>query len=213
MNARTIHSILIFALIFSCTSATGQVTIPDIQVRIWTESAADVSLVVLPDGTGTRFDQAQTLGGGTTDATLYLELLDSETPVVNFPAEDLWLEARLGGLVVCTGGTVADRDTDANGITLWAAALQAGGTADPSIGDGLAVFLMGDPYSGPDLDRFTLVSPDLNGDRWVNVADIPYFASDFSSGLAPRRSDFLWDGVMNLSDVGRFAAAMGSICP
>ena len=55
---------------------------------------------------------------------------------------------------------------------------------------------------------------DLDRDHAVGLSDIANFASDYHSGLAPKRSDFNRDGLVNLVDMVRFAQAYGTTgCP
>jgi hypothetical protein len=51
-------------------------------------------------------------------------------------------------------------------------------------------------------------SPDINGDGIVNLADVGAFAADYVTGYA-FRSDFNGDGVLNLIDVAVMAAHFG----
>ncbi|MBU2502334.1 hypothetical protein KJ682_13460 [bacterium] len=55
-------------------------------------------------------------------------------------------------------------------------------------------------------------SPDISGDLQVNLMDVGLFASDYF-GAYSFRADLVPDGVLSLSDVGRFAMALGSMCP
>ena len=52
------------------------------------------------------------------------------------------------------------------------------------------------------------VTPDINGDGVVNLADVGLFASLFFSGAYQAAIDFNCDGVLNLADIGIFAAAL-----
>ena len=195
----------------------AQITIPELFVTVWTEAEGPVSMVVAPDGSGASFDQAESWGGATLDATIRVELTEATgVPIAMFPSEDIWLESQLGGLVSCTGGTVADEPTNSEGKTFWALPLRAGGFADPLAGDVLHVFINGDPYTGLELAGIRLVSPDLSGDLMVNLTDVAAFAHDFHeavSGPTPGRSDFHWDEILNLVDVGILAGYMGVSCP
>jgi hypothetical protein len=55
-------------------------------------------------------------------------------------------------------------------------------------------------------------SPDINGDLTVNIQDASQFNSDIF-GTYSYRSDFNYDGVVNLSDAGIMQAAIGASCP
>ncbi len=160
--------------------------------------------------------QARALGGvACVDATITLTLLDSFfDPVVGAPAEDLWLETTLSGLVLCPGGSIADSPTDSEGQTTWSRALRAGGHSDREAGEHVIVRigLRADPwatYSG-DAD-IIFNSPDINGDLQVDLSDTVLFAQDFS-GAYHYRSDFFYDGSLTLSDTILFAQALGARC-
>lgn len=216
MTQRTFF-FLFFSLVLACSPAMGQITIPELNVTVWTEAEVPVSVVVAPDGSGASFDQACAWGGSTVDATIRLEMLDGfNDPIYLFPAEDIWLESVLGGLILCQGGSIADAPTDAQGRTYWISSLRAGGYADPNHGDGLVAVVNGDRTIDPALGGVTLVSPDLNGDLAVTLVDLSFFASDYwtaVSGNTARRSDYYWDDTLNLADLAIFAALYGVACP
>ena len=54
-------------------------------------------------------------------------------------------------------------------------------------------------------------SPDINGDLVVDLADVGTFAADFGGAYA-YRSDFVWDGVIDLRDIGALAPTLGVAC-
>lgn len=64
--------------------------------------------------------------------------------------------------------------------------------------------------SGLDL-RFN--SPDINGDLVVNLLDVAEFATIFSSGLYDYAVDYIYQGTINLADIGEFSLALGATCP
>ena len=170
-----------------------------------------LTLFVVPDGSGNSFDQASLPYGGQADATITLLLMDPmNDPIAHFPFEDMWLESRDAGLVPCRGGTTADANTDAAGITTWATPLHAGGHNQS---------LMDVIVNGSTLDQaaplaLSFNSPDINGDLIVNLTDLQIFAEDFYNLFnASFRSDFHRDGVVNLSDLPPMAEAIGAACP
>lgn len=55
-------------------------------------------------------------------------------------------------------------------------------------------------------------SPDINGDLRVDLSDVTFFAHDYF-GVYDYRSDFNYDGVVNLTDVSMFAPELGAACP
>ncbi len=178
--------------------------------------AQPASLFSLPSGAGRNFAQAMIRGGWRIDATLVMVLWSDQpgwgAPVPFFPAEDMWLSANSGRLVPCNGGTIADADTDATGRTSWAEPLRAGGQCDLGSGDRLFVVVNGDLAADLTDLGLRLNSADLNGDRVVNLTDVSMFVSDLD-GTYAYRSDFAWDGVLNLSDAGFMGQSLGSQCP
>ena len=56
-------------------------------------------------------------------------------------------------------------------------------------------------------------SPDLNGDRMVNLSDVQIFASDFFGGVYMFRSDLYYDNMVNLSDIVQLSRGVGANCP
>lgn len=206
---------ILLALSASCAFAQV-ISIPDLNHSI-AECAYDgdemLSLVVLPDGSGDPFTHAylpstSALGPQIVDATIMLQVLDtSDVPIANFPAEDLWLDSLDGGMVACTGGTIADVNTDSQGRTFWANPLRAGGHSEAR----LQVYINGDSaiWDGAPIH---VKSPDLDGNLLVNLVDVGLFASDFASGYA-YRSDFNQDAALNLADVRILAGGIGDQCP
>jgi len=169
-----------------------------------------LTLFVVPDGRGDSFDQAYLPFGGTEDATITLLLMDAYwVPIANYPAEDMWLESEDNGLVPCMGGTIADANTGADGRTQWLNPLLGGGHSQA-----LTVVLV----NGAQLEmtagvHLSFNSPDINGDRTVNLTDVQLFTEDIYFSYYDFRSDFYRDGVVNLSDLGKMAEAIGANCP
>jgi len=163
----------------------------------------------IPNGGGSAFTSAS-IFGGTVDASIELTIRDGfGVAIANFPAEDAWLESSDAGMVACTGGATADFNTNASGVTGWVTPLQAGGSSQALT----QVMISGAALtSGPGLD-IGHNSADITGDGNVNLTDVPLFAADFFGGGYAFRSDFSYDGVVNLSDVVRLAQALGASCP
>jgi len=168
-----------------------------------------VSLMVMPDGSGPDFTEARIAFGNPVDATINVEFLDAVLDlVVGFPSEDMWLESRDSGMVMCAGGTVADGPTDAAGRTTFSLPPRAGGWS----ADVTQVVISGSPvYTQAGLDLH-INSPDINGDLQVNLSDVQLFAEDFY-GSYHFRSDLSYDLQVNLSDLLPMAEAMGAACP
>lgn len=206
--------------IFACALIIGAASfatagVPDLGLSTATTYVgANVPVMLnLPNGGGSPFTSATINLGGTAtavDATINLTLLDGGmVPVVNFPFEDLWLESLDGGMVFCTGGTVADANTDAAGQTTWTFPLRASGASQALT----QVMVNGAALTSSAGLALSHNSPDINADGNVNLTDVPLFAADFYGGLDPFRSDFQYDGAVNLSDVVKLAQGIGAQCP
>ena len=169
-----------------------------------------VMLRVHPDGRGPSFTAAYGEGGSVVDATVTMQVFDTMGyPVAGFPYEDMWLASTTAGLVTCGGapGLTPDGNTDVFGETQWTYPPRAGGHTDGHV----AAFINGQTLLSAPLDMF-FTSPDINGDGRVDLSDGGYLSGDLF-GTYARKSDFNWDGVINVSDVGVMAQALGSGCP
>ena len=167
-----------------------------------------VSLFVVPDGGGRELTRAFDQFGNEVDATISVTLIDNMgQPVPDYPVEDMWLESSDSELNLCLQGSWADEPTDAAGQTSWTAPLLGGGSSQA----GCLVMINGEPLSFTPLNlRFN--SADINGDLQVGLVDVTLFAGDFY-GNYQYRSDFNFDGILDLIDVVFLADAMGRSCP
>jgi len=130
-------------------------------------------------------------------------------PIPGYPFQDIWLDdAGTGDISLCQGGSTADANTDAAGVTTISGTIAGGGWTQ----SGMQVYLAGTPLAGPTL-AIELNSCDINGDLVVNVGDIGDFAIDFADPDFEFRSDFVPDGVINLADIGELAIHNGERCP
>lgn len=206
-------SLLLIALLGAgLTLPAAAAGLPDLDLSTVTIAApGPVMLRVHPDGSGPPFTEAFDVYGNRVDATVTLMLLDVVgVPIANFPAQDIWLQAVSGGLVACGGypGLIPDRNTDANGETVWVTPPRAGGhTTGLSL-----VYVNGMPVTSSVGLQLRFTSPDLDGSLVVNLSDGGLFTQDLF-GTYAERSDLNGDGVINISDVGVMAAAMGTSCP
>ena len=173
-------------------------------------AAVGAGVFNLPNGQGAGFDEAFDGAGNGVDATVTLYLRDAnDDAIVGYPFEDLALASSAGGLVACPAGMVADFSTDAMGMTEWQNAKFAGGYTD---GETVNVYIAGTPLSHPGLNLL-FNSADISGDLVVNLTDVSLFAGDFMVGPYNFRSDFVYDGSLNLSDVTLLAQGNGTSCP
>ena len=204
--------------LLACTLVLGFATVamadvPNLDLSYAeTAAGAQVSVFNLPNGAGSGLDAAFTYGGGTTDATITLTLVnDDGDPIDGYAAEDLWLETDMGGLARCEDGTLADADTDGAGQTVWADPLNAGGFTDIDGGELTVVMVSGDALTMPGMDvQFN--SADISGDGVANLTDIAAFTQALMGAYA-YAADFIWDGAVNLSDVALMTQGNGTECP
>lgn len=208
----------IFAVtLIVCGASIATAGIPDLEESTATAATTGtLSLFCLPNGGGSVFADAYVKGGsgGATvgaDATITLTLRDGGTfPVEDFPAEDLWLQwVDQSTMIVCSGGTIADANTDAAGQTEWAAGLRLGGNAEVLA----QVRVNGDALTSAAGIALHVNSADVNFDGVVNLADVGAFSGDFANPSVQYRSDFANDQVMNVADVGKMALGVGASCP
>ena len=210
-------------LVAMLTAGNGFATIPELW-GVWSWPHTEpVHIMVTPGADGDALESASLMGGAVVDATILIQLWASgggldeplpPQPVAYFPFEDLWLEAP--GLANCTGGASADGNTDAEGWFTFSGSPNMGGANDPdAVLPGLQVMVSGtalDDQVNPIRPHILVNSPDINGDGTVSLTDVPLFAADFYGPYA-FRSDFSWDGAINLSDVVRLATSLGESCP
>ena len=198
------------------------------------ENTAPAVLFVNPDGSGNSF-QAAVLGsgGGVVDVEIYVLLRDADdVPVVGYPAESVTLVTSSGGLFTCSAqGAIADLDSGDFQVpplpfpdpphwywsTKFSQPILGGGHSVPgveSVEIHTAAFVeplkwLGNPAAnGSDL-QFN--SADIDGSGDVFLTDIPLFVQDFY-GTYAFRSDLIFDGVVNLSDLARFVPAYTRAC-
>jgi hypothetical protein len=197
------HVTLILAVLVVASLASAE--IPDLDLSTAVVANGGGVLFSRPDGNGYTFDQAH-LGNGTViDATITLTLVNYlGNPLPGYAAEDLWLETSGGSLAFPAGGTIADAATNASGQTQWFNPLSAGGC---TIGETVVVLVAGQPLNQAGM-ALEFVSPDINGDLTVNLADLSTFASGYTSAYIAC-ADIFYDGVINLSDLSLFSQAYG----
>lgn len=208
----------IFAVtLIVCGASFATAGIPDLEES---EAAAattgTLSLFCLPNGGGSVFSDAYVKGGsgGSTvaaDATITLTLRDGGgIAISDYPAEDMWLQWVDGAtMVVCTGGTIADFNTNELGVTSWNAGLNLGGYSESLV----QVMINGDALTSAAGIALAVNSADVNFSGVVDLADVGTFASDYANPTVQYRSDFANDGVMNVADVGKMALGVGAACP
>jgi hypothetical protein len=209
MVRRTLMGLMALSLLAS----TAWAGIPDLTLSTaGTAAGARVSVYTLPSGGGHGLNDCYLSGGTKTDATITLTLVDSNGDgIYLYPACDMWLESSLGGLALCEGGSCADGGTDYDGVTTFSNPVFGGKQTTPGGGELCQVIINGSALAGPGMD-IQFNSPDVNGDLIVNLTDVVLFAGDYYGAYA-YRSDFYFDGTVNLSDIVLLAQGSGAACP
>ena len=162
-------------------------------------SSAGGTVLITPESTGGSLAAA--------GATVTVTLLDAGSlPVAGFPFQDIYLDDS-GDFAISLrqGGSVADNNTDADGVTTISGVIAGGGFTLLT-----QVYVSGVPLTGTPLN-VALNSPDIDGSLLVDIVDFAAFGDDF--GGTAFRSDFVFDGVVDLSDFSRFGQAFFQDCP
>lgn len=175
--------------------------VPDDTQSTASVATAGATVLITPAGAG------ETLASK--GATVSVVVADvNGDPIAGYPFQDIYLDDFVAGEIsLCQGGSVADGNTNASGETTISGAIAGGGFTQ----NGMQVYLAGTALAGAALD-INIVSCDINGDLKVDLGDIGDFAIDFN-GSYQFRSDFIFDGTINLADVGELAIHNGEVCP
>lgn len=204
-----------------CVAALGVSTLGVAGVPDLVNSNADlpaglpqVSVFLTPDGTGNLMTEARAITTpplDVVDATITVTLLDAGmNPVFAYPFEDMWLETTLGGLAACTNGTLANFNTDINGVTTFVGPFYAGGYSNKVAGELTQVIINGSPLVNEDLNVL-FNTPDLFADGVVDLSDVSQFSGFYGgTGYA---ADYFYDGSVNLSDLVLFSSSVNVVCP
>ncbi len=155
-------------------------------------------LLITPEGRG---DALEDIG-----LDIRISIVDcNDDPLEGFPFDDLWLQPSSLNVVFATPFFAA-ANTDASGETYWTGPAAGGGWMDANGPDRTRIALMGSQIF-PEIE-LSFVSPDINGDLRVDLADVAIMALDWSSAWT-FRSDLTADGRLDLADIGVLAAHFG----
>ncbi len=176
--------------------------IPD--TALSTATAAAGTMWISPGGTGQTF-AAQ-------GSTITVTVRDGNgVPINNFPAADIWVVSVVAGQInQCPGGSSASANTNASGVTTITGTIAGGGCET----GGLRAVINGTPITGSPALAININSPDITGDRLVNLADVGPFSAALNT-LFSFCADYVPTGTINLADVGIFSAVLntGNHCP
>jgi hypothetical protein len=182
-------------------ASMASATIPD--PALSTANAAGTGVIMAaPSGAGDAI--------GDIGATITVTVVDgSGTPIAGFPFQDIYVDDTDGSISLCQGGSTADANTNASGVTTISGTIGGGGF---TIND-LAVYISGVQVTGGSPIDIDVNSVDITADLKVDLADLGAFAGDFTGGVYVFRSDFNYNAALDLADVGRFAQFFGDVCP
>ena len=204
---------------------TGQNSLARIMDPITgTPVTVPISMFLVPNGTGTPFTNCWEYPGTPISVEVRVRAMDSVGPVGGVSVGRIRLEeaAPSPTVVWCDDAfypppahapNLPDAITDATGLTRFTMAYHGGGWAVAptyvwifELPGGTWAPIIGSPLN------LSYNSSDINGDLTVDLIDVGLFATDYF-GAYNYRSDFNFDGVLNLTDVAIFAPTFGASCP
>lgn len=209
MLLKAVQTIVFSIMILGSASLANSQGVPDAgNSWVAVEGVAPGSLAVnfiLPTLTGGNPLTASRTLDGPVDATITLFLRDSENnPIVDFPGTNVLLSTPGSS---CGDYGQAEGNSDSLGRLTWTRSLKFGGWSQGP----LSVNVYGYFYLYAD-EILKFNSADINGDANIDLADVAIFTGDFFSGYS-FRSDFYYDGILNLLDVAMLGQAFGDGCP
>jgi hypothetical protein len=139
------------------------------------ETSEEVSIFVLPDGSGHPLSQAMLFGGQLVDSGITVGLVDGQfSPIPYFPGVDIWLDSETPTSSSCANyldsGFVFEGVTDPNGEISFTGPLAGGGWTEGPIW----VYLIGNRAMDPDQIQHPPLtlrfnSADINADAVVDL--------------------------------------------
>jgi hypothetical protein len=204
MNKRLLSLAVIGSMLLMAGAASAG--IPDDTTS--TATSAGGIVMITPSGAGASL--------ASHGATVTVTVLDvGSLPVANYPFQDIWLDdVGNGEISLCQGGSSADANTNASGVTTIGGVISGGGFTLIT-----QVWIAGTPLTAPMTDGLpspsasspAFNSPDIDGSLGVDIVDFGTFGADF--GSTQFRSDLVADGVVDISDFGTFGTSFGQVCP
>ena len=184
-----------------------QACIPGIEMigeYTW-DPAGPVSVCIFPDGEARAF----LAGGQAVTASLRFPVIDFDSDP---PFDSVSVEWYSGGPQVICQPYDVELTSDPEGWVSWNPDFRGGGHRGPDEDVYLSLWVPVCPNQLLEIyEGVYFNSPDISGDLQVNLMDIHLFSVDFFADY-DYRSDFNWDGVINLLDIEILAQAVSSAC-
>jgi hypothetical protein len=124
----------------------------------------------------------------------------------------MWLDdIGNGDINLCQSGSTADAATNSAGFTTISGIISGGGWTQA----GASAYVSGVAITGGNGPVLSIDfnSPDINGDRIVDLGDIGLFQIDVQPPNNAFRSDYTHDGIVDLGDIGLFSIWIDDVCP
>lgn len=199
---------ILLVIVLLASAVPAQTCTPGIeyvQEYRW-EPAGPVSICLAPD----RAARVFLAGGVETQAVLSFPV----AIMAGWPEpETVPVEWWSSGPEVLCGGTTESVVRDQDGRVSLLPAMRGGGHRGPDETGAISLWIPVCPNQMLEIEEGVCFnSPDINGDLAVNLSDVALFAADYH-GAYDYRSDFIWDGALNLSDLVVLSRDLGGVCP
>ncbi len=209
-------------IISGAGNALAQIPDPKTSTAVLTTAGLnDISMFLLPDGSGTPFTACYERGGRIISAVITVTVNDAAgQPVAGVPATDIRLEHSRSPLVWCADAfyppplhapNLADGPTNMLGQTTFTMSYHGGcWVLSPTY---VCLLGTGGWARIPTPVNVSYNSTDLNCDLVVNLADVAAFVTLYFAGGYFYEIDYNYDLRNNLIDVTFLAQTYGKTCP
>lgn len=210
MKIRFLPAAAVLAVLLTMTpSPPAHACVPVIEPileYLWEPGGGPVSICLLPD----RESRGFLAGGIATEVVLRFPV--ALIGAAAQPDDIIPVEWWNGGPAVLCGSFVNEVTRDENGWVSLLPDLRGGGHCGPDETGDITLWIPVCPNQMLELGSAVYFnSPDINGDLRVDLSDMPLFVGDFFRAYT-YRSDFNWDGQVNLSDLVMMTQGLGSSC-
>ena len=207
MKKRYCRSVLLVALFCAIPCAVARAKLID--PCLSTATSAGGTLLVCPAGDGPTLESI--------GATIHIRVVDNVgAPLAGIYYLDFWVHPRgITPAPLCDGAYScnADHSSDANGETTISGSIAAGSAVGADVYAAAIGFLIQGTAGVCDNPLpLVLVSPDINADMAVTVADLAMFGAAYPPEPYDARADMDGNGEVSIADFVRFATHMGHAC-